>query len=166
MILNNISSLSYFIPEIIICLGILLLLIVSVFDNMHQKTFIISIVVSILACIPILVTFNEYSILFLGNIVIDPYSNFFKILFLATLGAVIIFTYYDKDVEKSDWPEYFSLLLIVTLGMFLMSSTVNLLMVYLAIELVSIPSYILAGMLKSDKKSNGVGFVPGPRGAQ
>ena len=54
MILNNISSLSYFIPEIIICLGILLLLIVSVFENMHQKTFMISIVISILACIPIL----------------------------------------------------------------------------------------------------------------
>ena len=154
MILNNISSLSYFIPEIIICLGILLLLIVSVFESMHQKTFMISIVISILACIPILVTFNEYSILFLGNIVIDPYSNFFKILFLATLGAVIIFTYYDKDVERSDWPEYFSLLLIVTLGMFLMSSTVNLLMVYLAIELVSIPSYILAGFNHNDKSSN------------
>ena len=35
-----------------------------------------------------------------------------------------------------------------------MSSSVNLLMIYLSIELVSIPSYILAGMLKNDKESN------------
>jgi len=38
--------------------------------------------------------------------------------------------------------------------MFLMSSSINLIMIYLSIELVSIPSYILAGMLKNDKESN------------
>ena len=154
MILNNIPSLVYFIPEITICLGIILLLIISVFNNVHQKTFIISILTSFIAFIPILITFNYYNLLFLGNIVIDPYSNFFKILFLFTVIIVIILTYYDKDVDRSDWPEYFSLLLIVTLGMFLMSSSVNLLMVYLAIELVSIPSYILAGFNHNDKHSN------------
>jgi len=154
MILNNIPSLVYFIPEIIICFGIIILLIISVFNNVHQKTFIISIATSVLASIPILITFDYAEILFLKNIVIDPFSNFFKILFLFTVLIVIILTYYDKDVERADWPEYFSLLLIVTLGMFLMSSSVNLLMVYLAIELVSIPSYILAGFNHNDKFSN------------
>ena len=38
--------------------------------------------------------------------------------------------------------------------MFLMTNSVNLLMIYLSVELVSIPSYILAGILKNDKKSN------------
>ena len=38
--------------------------------------------------------------------------------------------------------------------MFLMTSSVNLIMIYLSLELVSIPSYILAGIMKNDKKSN------------
>ena len=38
--------------------------------------------------------------------------------------------------------------------MFLMSTSINLVMIYLSLELVSIPSYILAGILKNDKKSN------------
>ena len=38
--------------------------------------------------------------------------------------------------------------------MFLMTNSINLIMIYLALELVSIPSYVLAGILKNDKKSN------------
>ena len=154
MILENIPSVAYFYPEIIICIGILSLLVISVFKDMHQKSLIISLVTIFICSIPVLITFNQYNILFLGNIVIDPYSNFFKLIFLFTLAVVVILSYYDKDVERSDWPEYFSLLLIATLGMFLMSSSVNLLMIYLAIELVSIPSYILAGFNHNDKSSN------------
>ena len=39
-------------------------------------------------------------------------------------------------------------------SVFLMASSVNLLMIYLAVELVSIPSYILAGIKKNDRASN------------
>jgi len=42
----------------------------------------------------------------------------------------------------------------ILLGLFLMASSVNILMIYLAVELVSIPSYILAGMKKNDRASN------------
>ena len=154
MILENIPSLFYFSPEIILCLGVIILLIVSVFEGMAQKSLYISLLTVFISMVFVLPIFNEYNILFLGNIVIDPYSNFFKLIFLFTVFVVLILTYYDKDVESSDWPEYFSLLLIVTIGMFLMSSSVNLLMVYLAIEMVSIPSYILAGFNHNDKSSN------------
>ena len=46
------------------------------------------------------------------------------------------------------------MLLIILLGMFAMVSATNLLMVYLAIEMVSIPSYIIAGISKNDRESN------------
>ena len=46
------------------------------------------------------------------------------------------------------------MLLIILLGMFAMVSANNLLMVYLAIEMVSIPSYIIAGISKNNKESN------------
>ena len=42
MILENIPSLFYFSPEIILCLGVIILLIVSVFEGMAQKSLYIS----------------------------------------------------------------------------------------------------------------------------
>ena len=113
MILNNIPSLSYFCAEIVITLGILILLVISVFKDMSEKSFYITIGTIVIAFLFVLGVFNQYNILFLGNIVIDPYSNFFKLIFLFTTLIVAILSYYDKDVERSDWPEYFSLLLIV-----------------------------------------------------
>jgi NADH-quinone oxidoreductase subunit N len=67
---------------------------------------------------------------------------------------VVLLTYNNKEVKREDWSEYYCLILISTLGMFLMSSSLNLLMIYLAIEMVSIPSYMLAGFNHNDKASN------------
>ena len=50
--------------------------------------------------------------------------------------------------------EYYGMLLIIMLGMFSMVSANNLLMIYLSIEIVSIPSYIIAGISKNDRESN------------
>ena len=82
MILENIPSLFYFSPEIILCLGVITLLIVSVFEGMAQKSLYISLLTVFISMIFVLPIFNEYNILFLGNIVIDPYSNFFKLIFI------------------------------------------------------------------------------------
>jgi NADH-quinone oxidoreductase subunit N len=92
--------------------------------------------------------------LFMGMICIDPFSHYFKYIFLFTTFSIILISRFEKKLERSYSSEYNSLLLIVLLGMFLMSSSINLIMIYLSIELVSIPSYILSGMLKSDKESN------------
>ena len=152
--LNNIVSLFYFTPELIICFGIVSILIISVFEKLKDYSFIISLIIIFLSSLFIFPSFYNINILFLGNLIHDPFSNFFKLIFSYTTFIVICLTYYDSNVNKSDWPEYFSLLLITLLGMFLMSSSINLLMVYLAIELVSIPSYMLAGFNFNSKGSN------------
>ena len=98
MILNNIPSLYYFSSELIITLGVLLLLIVAVYKNVSDIAIKISIGTVLISFILILPFFDQYATLFLGNIVIDPYSNFFKLIFLFTVFIVIILTYYDGDV--------------------------------------------------------------------
>ena len=72
---------------------------------------------------------------------------------IRTLSIVIVS---NKDNSILDFVkgEYFGMLLIILLGMFAMVSANNLLMVYLAIEMVSIPSYIIAGISKNDRESN------------
>tara|TARA_X000001036_G_scaffold435029_1_gene475490 strand:+ start:1402 stop:2889 length:1488 start_codon:yes stop_codon:yes gene_type:complete len=159
--LDNISSLYYFQAEFVLCFGILLLIILSVYEKSPDRPFYITISALCLSLIAtFLLIFDQmnlsagFKFLFLGSIVIDFYANFFKVIFLLSVLAIILLTYHNREVAKEDWSEYYCLILISTLGMFLMSSSLNLLMIYLAIEMVSIPSYMLAGFNHNDKGSN------------
>ena len=84
----------------------------------------------------------------------DMFSFYFNSIILLSTFSIIVVSRYSKELNDEYRIEYNVLLLVVLLGMFLMTSSINLVMIYLSLELVSIPSYILAGMLKSDKKSN------------
>ncbi len=85
----------------------------------------------------------------------DWYGLVFRLIFM--LGAAItaiIAMEYDYG-QKS---EFYILLLTSTLGMNLMASAADLIMLYLAFETASIPLYVLAGFLKREKSSVEAGF--------
>jgi len=90
---------------------------------------------------------------FRGAYSVDAFSNYFKLTFLA---AGIIVAFFSIPAIK-DWHsgkgEFFALLLSCTFGMMLMAGANDLLMMYLALEFVSITSYILAGFLRKNRKS-------------
>ena len=79
-----------------------------------------------------------------GMIIIDGYSSFFQLLFLG-VGLIAISQAYDylrrRDIERG---EYYILLLFSLSGMLLMASAGDLIIVFLAVELLSIPLYVLA----------------------
>jgi NADH-quinone oxidoreductase subunit N len=80
----------------------------------------------------------------------------FKMLFIFAAAITSLFL---MDVEHlSERAEAYLLLLAATLGMCLMASAADLVMLYLAIETTSIPLYILAGFLKHDDRSTEAGF--------
>ena len=151
-----INSLSNFLPEITI---ISTLIVCLVLDLLLRRK---SPAVSIVAIIGLLVSFYfvicqtgiEES-LFFDMIVIDPYSLFFKYLFIVSTIFIIIFAESSKEIKESVHKnEHVTLILALTLGAFLMSSSINLLMMYLSLETVSISSYILAGYTKKVKRSS------------
>jgi NADH-quinone oxidoreductase subunit N len=91
-----------------------------------------------------------------GMLRFDGLGFFFKMIFL--IGAAIT-ALFLMDVEKiSRRGEAYVLLLASVLGMNLMATSANLVMLYLAIETTSIPLYVLAGFLRSDDKSTEAGF--------
>ena len=59
----------------------------------------------------------------------------------------------SEEVRHCDQGEYYAILLASTLGMFLMAEATNLLMAYLALEFVSLTSYILTGFLRRNRRS-------------
>lgn len=96
----------------------------------------------------------QFPYIFQGMLFLDHFGYFFKILLLIGTGGVIIMTYKDKSFQNHTMGEYYSLLLSSVLGMFLMVSASDLLMLYLAIELTSIPTYLLVTYHREDPKGS------------
>jgi NADH-quinone oxidoreductase subunit N len=91
-----------------------------------------------------------------GMIRFDMLAFAFKLFFIFAAAISALFM---MDVEGvSRRAEAFALLLASTIGMSLMASAADLVMLYLAIETTSIPLYVLAGFLLDDRKSTEAGF--------
>lgn len=96
------------------------------------------------------------ALVFGGMLRYDWLGFAFKMFFLFGAGITSLFM---MDVERlGRRAEAYLLLLAATLGMSLMASAADLVMLYLAIETTSIPLYILAGFLTGDEKSTESGF--------
>jgi NADH-quinone oxidoreductase subunit N len=80
----------------------------------------------------------------------------FKMVFLFGAGITALFSMEIPQLARRG--EFYLLLLASTLGMSLMASAADLVMLFLAIETTSIPLYLLAGFFKTDDKSTEAGF--------
>ena len=89
-----------------------------------------------------------------GMVVLDNLSTLFSILFLSSTGVVILLSMpflRRDDVEHS---EYYALLLFATAGMMILASGLDLITLFLGIEVLSISLYILAGYRRNSDASN------------
>lgn len=89
---------------------------------------------------------------FRGMLVSDNFGVLWKVLLLAFTAGIVLMWFSTTRVtmHEGDGPEFFTLLLGACLGMCLMGSTSNLLMIFMAVEMASLPSYVLAGFRKTD----------------
>lgn len=90
---------------------------------------------------------------FYGALSIDSFSVYFTAVFVGiTLLISIASVYYMRDNRNLD--TYYGLLLLATFGMILISFAVDLIVLFLAWELMNIPTYVLTGIQKDDPISN------------
>jgi len=88
-----------------------------------------------------------------GVLSIDSFSAYFTAVFLVIALLIgIASVYYMRDNRNID--TYYSLLLLATFGMILVSFSVDLIVLFLAWELMNIPTYVLTGIQKEDPISN------------
>jgi NADH-quinone oxidoreductase subunit N len=93
--------------------------------------------------------------LFDGMVALDAFAVFFKVLLGLSLLAAVAMSLGSEELRDNPNPgEYYAILVGATLGMFLMAIAANLLMAYLALEFVSLSSYVLTGYLKRDRRSS------------
>src|SRR4051812_34575729 len=92
--------------------------------------------------------------LFTGLVVYDSFTVYFRSILLLFAVLFVIFTKLSGIPDREDAPDFYSLVLGATIGMCLMASANHLLTIFLGVEMASVPSYALAGMLKGRPRSS------------
>src|SRR5712671_277843 len=90
---------------------------------------------------------------FSNMIRVDSFSVFFHFLVIAIAAVVILTSYEYMAVQRIRAGEYYALILFGVVGMALMSSAVELVLIFIALEISSISTYILAGFRRHDASS-------------
>ncbi len=91
---------------------------------------------------------------FRAVIATDGFALFFKgLVYLAAFFGVI-FGLMSSELRREQFGEYAILILCLAMGMGLLAAARNLLMLYLALEMVSLPSYVLTGFRRGDRRSS------------
>ncbi|KPL04111.1 MAG: NADH-quinone oxidoreductase subunit N [candidate division Zixibacteria bacterium SM23_73_2] len=143
-------------PELVILVFALLILILEPILKGRAKEIIphISWVGILLALLSVISLWNREGMAFNQMFLLDNFSCFFKIIFLSGAFLVILSSISYLKEEKIFHGEYFSLILFATFGMMLMASSLNLIVIFLGLEIMSLCLYILVGFRRYDLKSN------------
>lgn len=135
-------------PLLIVCLTALAVLAVDCFWPSERRTHLAYLTVTgcLLALVSALGLWGQHEAIFSRMMVVDNYSTLFTIIFLVgtTLTALLSVDYASR--MGIDRGEYYALLLFTTAGMIMMAQGLNLVMIFIGLETLSIALYILAGM--------------------
>jgi NADH-quinone oxidoreductase subunit N len=91
---------------------------------------------------------------FANMFIVDGYGTFFKYIFYINLILTILISIRYFQLDAVSPGEYYCLLLLSTSGMLLLASSADLIMLYLGLELMTIPIYVLVGVKRTDIRCN------------
>lgn len=84
---------------------------------------------------------------------VDVYSIFFYLVFIVIGTLTILSSISYVKITGIHSGEYYALILLSMIGMMLMASSTNLVMLFVSLEMMSIPIYVLAGFLRNEERS-------------
>jgi NADH-quinone oxidoreductase subunit N len=157
-----------FLPELILCwaiVGSLVLRMISSLNRIHLGYFALA--SSVLALIVAVAQWQGGMLdprpnpdssaplpIFTGLLVYDAFAIYIRLFLLAFLAVALWLCLLTGIPDRDDAADFTTLLMGSTLGMMLMSSANHLLMVFIAVEMASVPSYALAGFLKGKRQGS------------
>ena len=149
-------------PELVLAGGLCLVLMLDLFIDERKKWMLTAITSFTLlaAMVPVLMlalSETEVRTMFDGRYVVDNFSLVMKAVFLLAGYVVVLLS--SSHIEQGEYwrGEYWFLLLTSLLGMLMMASSRDLVSIFVALEFLSIPAYMLAAWRKRDPKSNEAG---------
>ncbi len=146
-------------PEIVLTIGICVVLLADLIIGPERKWVVgnvasFALLAALVPVISLAVFGGEDRSMVGGAYMLDDFALVLKGLFLATGYVVLLMG--ARYVEEGDYyeGEFYFLVLCSVLGMMIMSSARDLITIFVALETLSIPGYLLAGWRKRDLKSN------------
>jgi NADH-quinone oxidoreductase subunit N len=147
-------------PELVLAVGAMALLMVGAYRGVQTTGLVVILALILMVIVGVLeltlpagklVTFN-------GSFIVDDFARFLKILALIGSGATLILsTEFLADPSRRIF-EYAILVLLSTLGMMVLISAGDLIMLYLGLELMSLALYVVAASNRDDLKSTEAGL--------
>jgi len=152
------QSVRRFLPELVLTGGLLLVVLVDATrarwrDGVNRFLTAASLLAALVLCGRLYGWSGE---LFSGMLVLDPMAVFFKVLLVAaSLLVIVLFTFDNsRELHGLGQGEFYALMLAVTISNMLLATANDLAMLYLALEMVSITSYVMVAYMKGDRMSN------------
>ena len=149
-------------PELILVVGINLILLVDLWIDESKKWMIASLTgfVMLGALVPVVtlaVIGDDTRSMFFDRYVVDEYALILKALFLVIGYLIVLMS--QTELEEGGYyiGEFYVLMLVSVLGMVAMASSRDLVSIFVSLELLSIPAYMMAAWRKRDVRSNEAG---------
>ena len=157
-------SVPLFRPELALCATIVVLLLARVFPLLDRiPPFAIALVgaiVALVAAVPegglSLAAWGaiERQEFFTGMLVYDALTAYMRLFLMAFAVLFVILSRLTGIADRHDGQDYYSLVFGATVGMCIMVSANHLLSLFLGVEMASVPSYVLAGVVKGRQRSS------------
>jgi len=146
-------------PEVIVCLAAVVVMIVDAFAHPSQRwvTGGISMAGIVLAAVATIWLWSSGQVItdaFNRMIVLDELRLGFTLVFLLVSFFTLLISAVWVEGEKLPAGEFHALLLFATVGMMLMASGGDLVIIFLGLEILSIATYVMAGFRRTDVRSN------------
>jgi NADH-quinone oxidoreductase subunit N len=147
-------------PEFVLAGGAMVLLMLGAFrgERSPAVTDVLSIILLVFAGILVILLPAGKLVAFGGSFVVDDFARFLKILaILGSAAAILMSIDYDAR-EKQQRFEYSVLIVLSTLGMLMLISAADLIALYLGLELMSLPLYVVAASHRTSLRSTEAGL--------
>jgi NADH-quinone oxidoreductase subunit N len=91
---------------------------------------------------------------FYNSLLVDRFAIFFWYLFLSGAAIAILMSVRYLEIENEHHGEYYALLLLSVVGMMCMAAGIDVVLIFIGLELMAISTYVLVGFLRRDRRSN------------
>ena len=147
-------------PELVLACGAMLMLMVGAAIGERSSAVVNGwcVIILALAAAALLWLPRGPHVMFGGSFVVDDYARFLKILTLIGSGGALVLSLDYLTFEKQQKFEYGALFLLATLGMLMLISASDLIALYLGLELMSLPLYVIAASNRENARSTEAGL--------
>ena len=147
-------------PEFLLGIGAMALLLVGVYRPADTGRLIDGAAIVLLALAGVILAMLPPGklVTFGGSFIVDEFARFLKILALLGSAAAIVMSIDYAKREGQERFEYSVLILLSTLGMLMLISAADLIALYLGLELMSLPLYVVAASYRSSLRATEAGL--------